>query len=507
MNHLSGLDASFLHLETPAVPMHAGSVMLLDVPDARRTGFLDELQRYMVARIQSHPVFSRKLQGIPFAFANPVWDTEENVDLDHHVRSHSLPSPGGMRELERFVEVEHARLLDRARPLWELHLVDGLADGKLALYAKVHHAAIGGIGAGAILRCLSEGAHTGGAEHAARPPGEARPGALALLAGSVTHSVGQLVGLARHVPDALRSIASMHGRLPSAAPRTVFNTSITAERAFSTVQFPLSDLTLAARVFAGTVNDALLAMVGGALRRYLEGGKGLPAQSLVAAVPVNLREREGGEVHHQFSMWRTELATNLPDAAARMRAVVSHSREMRANIAAMRPLALSDFPGVGAPWLMVGTAMAVEFTGLANALPPAANVVVSEVPGPAQPPHIAGARVLASYPVSIVMHGLALNVTAQSCCDKLNVGIVAAASAVPDLQRFAACLRAAHTDLVAAAHAHDPHKASPATPGPIVTGDAATDTAARARPHAGADEGVDRAAPRANGRGAGPKGG
>ncbi|HEU4851042.1 MAG TPA: wax ester/triacylglycerol synthase family O-acyltransferase [Telluria sp.] len=496
MDHLSSLDASFLHLETPAVPMHAGCVMLLDVPDARRTGFLDELQRTMVARMQVEPVFSRKLQAVPFGFANPVWDTEENVDLDHHVRSHTLPSPGGMRELERYVEAEHARLLDRARPLWELHLVDGLADGKLALYAKVHHAAIGGIGAGAILKCLADGVHSASPAHPVRAPGEARPGALALLAASVTHSMGQALGLVRHVPDAMRSIAAMQGKLPSAAPRTVFNASITAERAFSTLQFPLGELTVAARVFAGTVNDVLLAMVGGALRRYLEGGKGLPAQSLVAAVPVNLREREGGEVHNQFSLWRTELATNVPDVAARMRAIVAHTRDMRANIAALRPLALTDFPGIGAPWLMGGAAVAVEFTGLANALPPAANVVVSEVPGPAQPPYIAGARVLASYPVSIVMHGLALNVTAQSCCDRLNVGIVAAASAVPDLQRFSACLREAHKDLVAAAHAHDPHAAS----APIVTGDAATDAGSHASPRTGAGDAVDRAPPRTNGR-------
>lgn len=474
MEHLSGFDATFLHVESPAVPMHVGSLMLLDVPDARRTGFLDELQRYMATRMQADPMFARKLATVPFGLANPVWVSDDNVDLDYHVHSHTLPSPGGMRELERFVETAHAQLLDRARPLWELHLVDGMADGKLALYAKVHHAALEGIGVSTMMQTLLNGTPASGPPVAGTPP--SRPGAIELLAASFTHSLGQALGLARHVPESLRSLASLRGKLPSAAPRTIFNASITAERSFATLQFPLKEMNFAARAFAGTVNDGLLAMAGGALRHYLKGANALPSQSLVAAVPVNLRERSDGHLHNQASLWRTELATGEADAGARMRTMVANTHAMRANIAALRPLVLSDFPGIGAPLLMGGAAMVAERARLANALPPVANVVVSNIAGPPQAPFIAGARVLATYPVSIVSHGLALNITAQSCCEMLDVGIVAASSAVPDLQRFAACLREAHADLMAAAHALGAHAGSAADP------DARPREQARAKP-------------------------
>lgn len=457
MDYLSGLNASFLHLETAAVPMHAGSLILLDVPNERSTAYLDELQRHVAARMQTVALFTRKLQTIPFSLSNPVWITDENVDLDHHVRSHTLHGDGSMAELERLVATLHAIPLDRGRPLWELHLVDGMSDGKLALFAKVHHAALDGIGATAILQALAD--PVPGEAHA---PSEAKtpdghPGAVSLLASSLSHALGQAFGMARQLPHGLRTLASMRG-LPSAAPRTPFNVTITAERSFTTLQLPLDELSLAARAYAGTVNDALLAVVDGALRRYLQASGPAPTGALVAAVPVNLRDRGDGHLSSQVSLWRAELATSMADAGARMRAIVHNTHAMRSGIATLRQLVPADFPGVGVPWMMGGAALVAERTRLAEALPPAANVIVSHVSGPAEPPHIAGAKVLATYPVSIVVHGLALNVTAQSCCDMLDIGIVAATSAVPDLQRIVDNLRDAHAELVAAARSISPGK-------------------------------------------------
>ncbi|MFD2367892.1 wax ester/triacylglycerol synthase family O-acyltransferase [Pseudoduganella sp. GCM10020061] len=459
MDYLSGLNASFLHLETPSVPMHAGSLLMLDVPDERRTGFLDELQRYVTTRMPAVPLLTRKLQPIPFGLSNPVWITDENVDLDHHVRSHTLAGEGSMHDLERLVATLHAVPLDRSRPLWELHLVDGLKEGRLALYAKFHHAALEGIGATAIMQALAETVPGAGsaapADKAAPAPGHA-PGPMSLLASSLAHAVGQAFDMARHMPEGLRTMASMRGRMPSAAPRTPFNVSVGAERVFATLQLPLDELSLAARAYAGTVNDALLAVVDGALRRYLQAHGATPDRALVAAVPVSLRERDGGHLSSQVSLWRTELATAMPDAGSRMRAIVHHTHAMRSEVSTLRPLVLSDFPGLGVPWMMGGAAMVAEHARLAENMPPLANLIVSHVAGPAHPPHIAGAGVLATYPVSIVTHGLALNITAQSCCDMLDIGIVAAAVAVPDVQRLVDDLRAAHAELLAAARALEP---------------------------------------------------
>lgn len=282
-----------------------------------------------------------------------------------------------------------------------------------------------------------------------------------MLAGAFRHSMGQAFGMMRQLPDGLRALASMRDRVPSTPPRTPFNAAITAERSFTTLQFKLEDMTLAARAFAGSVNDTLMAVVAGALRRFLSSGSGLPHQPLVAAVPVSLREREDGHLSSKVALWRADLATNEEDAPSRMRATVRSTHAMRSDIATLRPLMLTEIPSMGMPWLMGGAAAVAERTSLANTLPPVANLIVSDVAGPAHPPHIAGARVLAAYPVSIVAHGLALNVTAQSCCDKLNVGILAATSAVPDLQRFAACLREAEAELVQAAHALEEGAESP----------------------------------------------
>ena len=450
MEHLSGLDASFLHLETRDMPMHVGALMLLDVPAEKRSAFPERLRQFMASRLHVSPVFSRKLAQVVLDLANPVWVAADEHDLAAHLHHHTLPAPGGMRELEHYVARVHATPLDRSRPLWEMHVIDDAGEGALALYVKIHHAALDGVGASALMRMLLE-ADPGG-KPAAVPLPEAHPGAAALLSASVGRALGQAVCLARQVPGGLRALASLRSKLPFLAPRTALNTSITAERSFTTLQFPLDDIAAAARAFNGTVNDAVLAMVSDALRRYMTQSSSLPAGSLVAAVPVNLRERAGGHVSNHASVWQVGLATDIDDFAERMHAIVRNTHDMRAAVDSARPLMLTDFPGIGMPWLMGGLAAIVGRMKLADTLPPLANLVVSNVPGPAQPLHIAGAQVLAAYPLSIVTHGLALNVTVQSYAGMLHVGIVAATSAVPDLPQFAEAMRDAHAELLAHGH-------------------------------------------------------
>ena len=450
MEHLSGLDASFLHLETRDMPMHVGALMLLDVPAEKRAAFPAHLREFMASRLHVSPVFSRKLAQVVLDLANPVWVAADEHDLAAHFHHHTLPAPGGMPDLERYVARLHATPLDRGRPLWEMHVIDDAGEGALALYVKIHHAALDGVGASALMRTLLE-AEPGVAPGAAPLP-DTHPGAAALLSASVGRALGQAAALARQLPGGLRALASLRSKLPAIAPRTALNTSITAERSFTTLQFPLDEIAAAARAFHGTVNDAVLAIVSDALRRYMTQSSSLPAGQLVAAVPVNLRERADGHVSNHAGMWQVGLATDIDDFSERVQAIARNTHDMRAAVAGARPLMLTDFPGIGMPWLMGGLAAVVGRMKLADTLPPLANLVVSNVPGPAQPLHIAGAQVLAAYPLSIVTHGLALNVTVQSYAGMLDVGIVAATSAVPDLPQFADAMRDAHAELLSQAH-------------------------------------------------------
>jgi len=270
----------------------------------------------------------------------------------------------------------------------------------------------------------------------------------------VRHSVRQAFDLARHVPAHLRAAVSLRSSRPALAPRSVFNATITGERQYAMMGVPLDEMARAGKAFGSTINAALLAVVSGALRRYFLPGELLPERSMVAGVPVSLRTRASGHLNNQVSMWFVQLATDEEDPAERMRRIVANTKAMRLGVARARPLMVTDLPSFGLPWLMEGAIALVGRTRLADALPMPANLVVSNVTGPQQPLYLAGARVAGIYPVAIVTHGLALNVTAQSYCGMLGIGVTAAVSAVPDMQRFMAAMRDAHRELMRAASVH-----------------------------------------------------
>lgn len=456
MDHLSVLDAAFLHLETPDMPMHVGAVHFLHLPASRHAGFIDDLKRHVADRLHALPVFARKLATMPLGVANPVWVADDDIDLDYHVRHARLPGPGTLEQLERHIADQHALPLDRGRPLWELHVIEGHAGGKLVVYAKVHHAALDGQGAGALYQTLMDATPHAPApsrpEHAAQP--EAAPSTTGLLSSAVLHSVRQAYDLVRNVPAHLRAAVSLRSSRPALAPRSVFNATITGERQYAMMGVPLDEMARAGKAFGSTINSALLAVVSGALRRYLLPGEALPGRSMVAGVPVSLRTRESGHLSNQVGMWFVQLATDEEDPAARMRHIVTNTKAMRLGVSRARTLMLTDLPSFGLPWLMEGAIALVGRARLADALPMPVNLVVSNVSGPQQSLYLAGARVESAYPVAIVTHGLALNVTAQSYCGTLCIGVTAAASAVPDMQRFMAAMRDSHRELMRAAGVH-----------------------------------------------------
>lgn len=462
MTPLGVLDALFLHLETPATPMHVGALHLLAAPKGRGDLFA-AIRRHVEARLASAPVFTRRLRPLPLSFADPVW-VDCRVDLDHHLRRVRVPAPGSQRELEALVARLHAQPLDRSRPLWQFVLIEGLADGGFAFYSKLHHAAIDGAAGVVLAQALLDakpraGPRPTGGE--AVPLHDELPATAQLVADALARNGRQALGLARQAPRLAAAVAGLFGsrgrgaalaaaRQLRLAPPTVFNGGIDGARSVATASLPLPRLRAIAQAAEVTVNDVVLAIVGGALRRYLRERASLPAAPLLAAMPVSLRASGDSRMNTQATMAQASLATDLADPLERLRAV--HAAAGVAKVAArgLQPALGLSPPSIGLPWLLSAAAAAYG-KGLAERLPKLANVVVSNVPGPAEPLYLAGARLRTWWPLSIVEHGLGLNVTVMRYVDALDFGLVAARNLVPDAAPIAAALHDACEELAGAA--------------------------------------------------------
>jgi WS/DGAT/MGAT family acyltransferase len=455
---LSGLDSLFLHLETPATPMHVGAVHLLQRP--RRGGdFLLRVRRHVARRLHLSPVFTRQLASMPLDFANPVWVRAPDVDLTKHIVRVTLPSPGTLAQLEAAIARLHAQPLDRSRPLWRFHVIEGLKDGQLAFYTKVHHATLDGASGVVLAQALLDLAPSPRAVAPVRRRRAQEPGLVALVGTAFKVSGTQTVNLVRQLPAmgrvALQLLKGDTGfsRNLSFGPRTDFNRVIDSGRSFATASLPLADVQRLASAHGVTLNDLVLALVSGALRDYLKPRGGIPAKSLVAAMPVSLREAGNTEATTLATMTLTSLATDVADPLQRLRAVQASARAAKDVTRQLKGVMPTDFPSLGLPWLLSAAAGIYGRTSLANRLPPIANVVVSNVPGPGAPLYLAGARLLTYWPVSIVEHGLGLNITLQSYAGSLDFGIIAARVGIPDARPLARGLLQAFDQLQKASSA------------------------------------------------------
>lgn len=507
MTPLSGLDGAFLHLETEATPMHVASLHRFDPPAGKkRFDFLAEMRRQLRGRLSLAPVLTRRLAPMPLQFANPVWVEDPAVDVDQHVTGLRLPAPGGQRELEDAVAGLHAQLLDRSRPLWQVTVIDGLASGQLAYYVKIHHALLDGQ-AGVMLaqvlfdvtakpaprprrRAVKAGAGEGdGTATTALAPGEAAsPGPLALAGAALKHDAAQYIKLLRHLPEVVTTLAgllgvggagggrraiaataaaeatassaearSRPGRAFAFGPRTPLNVPITAERTFAGVSLPLEALKALAAQHEAKLNDIVLALCSGALRRYLARHGGVPRKPLVATMPISLRAAGNTEFATQATLSLVSLHSHLADPLRRLRAIRDSAGSVKALARTARNVIPTDFPSIGSPWLLQSLAALYGKSRLAGAMPPIANVVISNVPGPPMPLYAAGARMTDYWPLSITEHGVGLNITVMSYAGTLGFGFTAARCAVPDARELTAALQEAFDELRAA-----PLKAAPA---------------------------------------------
>jgi len=464
---LSGLDAGFLYLEAAGTPMHVGSVMLLQRPPRplsviqglrgsvrRKTyDFHRALVAHMRERLPRAAALRRVLLDAPLDLGHPMWSEAATVDLDKHITTRRLSEPGTLAQLWRLVADLHAETLPRDRPLWLFVVIEGLASGELALYSKVHHAVLDGQGGVALAQALLDVHPTKPVRASARAddePASRRPSQRDLASVAARASVQQFAKLVRALPATLKfaagaaaSFGSIVGRLRDSvmiAPRTLFNAQVGPRRSFAVASLPLDEVKRVARHFNVSLNDVLMALCAGALREYLLRRKALPKQALIAAMPISLRASGDTAVNNQVSMVQCALPTHLADPVERLRTIAAATGQIKNQVAAFRGLIPTDFPGLAAPIWASGLSRLWARGHIAERLPPLANLAISNVPGPPMPLYLAGAKVLHHYPMSIVTHGLGLNITVNSYAGQLEFGLIACRDIAPKLDSIAAGL-------------------------------------------------------------------
>lgn len=470
MKHLSGLDSAFLHLESPEMPMHVGSLNVMDLPAGYEGDFYEDVKAHIQQRMHLADVFTRKLALMPLDLTNPVWVEDEDIDLDYHVRHVSLPKPGSNRQLQQYVARLHSSLLDRSRPLWEFFVIDGLKSGQVALYAKVHHAGIDGQAGVAVAKAIFDLDPTGRVIKPPRQRGRRHHyqlGMAELLGAATRNTVNKTIALARSLPMVARSAKALlperdtSGKrdwsLPKDfhlfAPRTALNVAITNQRTFAGKTVPLAEAKEIAHTFGVSLNDVVMAATAGALRSYLKDYDDLPARSLVAAVPVSLRQEGDATSNNQVSMVTMNLATDIRDPLERLQSIHESSAHTKDLLGRFKSAMPTDFPLPAAPWLMSALASLFSRSRLANVMPPLANLIISNVQGIPVQLYFAGAKVVSYYPVSIPSHSMALNVTVQSYNGRLDYGLIACRRAVPDVNDLGDLLLAEHRKLLDMARA------------------------------------------------------
>jgi diacylglycerol O-acyltransferase len=467
MERLSGLDASFLYLETPTSHMHVTGIMVLD-PSTTPGGYDFAKTKELVAgRLHLVPQFRRRLAMVPFQLHHPVWVEDPDFDLDYHVRRIAAPAPGGPEELAEVAGEIASRQLDRGRPLWEMWIIEGLENGHIAVVAKMHHCTIDGVSGANMMVHLFDMEP----EPAPQPaPEEWKPERLPSELELVTYAlrsraqrpwqavqiVPKIAGAAINVVRSRRNPDVASPPAPLTAPRTSFNGSITPHRKVAFARVSLDDIKAVKNAFGTTVNDVVLAVVAGALRRYLLSRGELPDKPLVACVPISVRDDEGagqGEGSNQVSAMFTSLATHFDDPIERLHAIhdiTKGAKEEHKAIGADLLMSLTEF---AAPRLWARGADMYSRMRLAERHPVIHNLVVSNVPGPPFPLYFAGARLVAMSPLGPVFPGAGLNITVLSYLDSVDFGFMACRESVPGLWDVAAAIGESLEELKKAAAA------------------------------------------------------
>jgi len=437
MKLISPVDASFLYLESRATPMHVSVMQIFALPADAPDDFLRSLVRHFRNATALVAPWNLKLASAALGRALPAWQTDPRVDLEYHVRFAALPRPGGERELGELVSRLHGHRLDSGRPLWECTVIEGLENGRFALFMKMHHALIDGVSG---LRLMGRVFSPDPAARDLPPPwavplpersraaralaATAAPLARQQAARAVGRALGQLVLAARRGNTPLQA--------PYACPRSALNGRITAARRIATQQYDLARLKALGKAAGCSLNDLVLYLCGTALRRFLAEAAALPAQPLTAGLPVSVRAAGDQGAGNAISFMFANLGTDVADPQQRLAVIRASTESAKQHLQALPRAA--QIPYV---LLMMLPSTLQQLLGLGGRMHPNHNITVSNVPGPAQRLYLNGAPMEAMYPLGMPAHGLALNITCLSYAGTLNIGLTSGRDALPHMQRIA----------------------------------------------------------------------
>ena len=468
MKQLSGLDATFLYLETPEMPMHVGALHVFELPAGYKGKFVTALRKHIESRLPVAGVLRRKLWLMPLNLANPAWvDADPNMKL--HIVEVKTAKGATMPDLQAQVGKLYPVLLDRRRPLWKFHVFEGLAPSpngarRVAMYTQLHHAAVDGQAAVALANAILDVTPEPRVIEAA-PSKRIKTFRLEMtemLRGVLGNQAQKVAEIVRNLPATVGTLKNAASSVVSGsrlltgkksvsnltlAPRTPLNASVTNGRAFACVTLSLPELKALGRVHNATINDMVLMVCSTALRRYYAKKRTLPRKSMVAAVPISLREKGNTTADNQASMSLISLGTHIADTAQRLAHVKAATAAMKNTMGSVKSILPTDFPSLGVPWLMEAATALYGKAKVADRIPQIANLVISNVPGPPVPLYMAGAKMITNYPASIIVHGLALNITVQSYDKSLDFGLMADAAAMPDVRELADAIAIAFDDL------------------------------------------------------------
>jgi diacylglycerol O-acyltransferase len=470
---LTGIDATFLYMETPETPMHVAGLTLYERPANLDGPFFDHFKEFFLSRIHLAPIFEKKLARRVLELDHPGWVDAGEMDFDYHLKQINLPSPGNWAQLEALVAELHAIHLDRTQPLWQFTIIEGLESGLIAIYSKIHHAAVDGGGGMAIAAAMYD---MGPTPRKVKPPLPKKPVRVPTIEERAILGINDVIqSLAKQHLKAMEAIPQFLGTmtdllapkkdgaegsggglpgLPDVlAPKTPFNITVTAQRSFAARELSLADAKFVAKATGTKINDVVMAICSGALRHYLQKLKKLPKKPLIAFVPISLRAPGDEDSSNQVFGMLCPIATEIAEPLERLQAIRKLSVDSKNLAGSVKDVSPKDFTLLGAPILLPGLAQLYGRSGLADVMPSTTNLTISNVPGPPIPVFCAGAKVMAMYPVSIPVHGIALNITVQSYVDKLDFGITADHKALPDADLLADLFAPALAELKDAAQA------------------------------------------------------
>ena len=434
MQQLAAMDASFLYFETASMPQHVLGVMVLD---AKGSAFTPEgFRKVLEDRLHLLPAFTRTLAEVPLHLDHPYWVHEHDVVIDEHLFFATCPAPGDLRALGDLVGEIGSQVLDRSRPLWEIHVVDGLEGGQVALVAKLHHATLyGAAGADMMANLLDLEPTVGTVDAAPEEPVEPHPSTMSLLVKAGVHGVRRPAVAVQGVLGGLKRITSLPGAALTATrtpPRSLINGQLTPARQAAFTTLDLEQLKTAKNAYGVKLNDVVLAAVADALRGYLLARGELPKKPLVATVPMNLGAGQAAGTNTIANLL-VPLPVLTDDPVDRLHQIALASKDQKDASETLGPEALSTMIGLVPPLLLKGGASVFDRLRLQKMLPPLLSLVVSNMQGPPIPLYCAGAQVTAVYPMGPLIPSSGINITVLSNMGKLDVGVLCCPDLVPDV--------------------------------------------------------------------------